>query len=75
MDKDVDHLTGSESLRSVKLHIENVEQKRLLLMLSLMFNVHRIELNGKIDFDINCLLEFQRNYRSFRCNLDHYLIY
>jgi hypothetical protein len=75
MDKDIDNLTGNESLRSIILHIENIELNRLLLILSLIPNVHRVELNGKIDFDINYLLEFERNYRSFRCNLDHYLTY
>ncbi len=75
MDKDIDHLTGNESLRSLILHIENVELDRLLLILSLLPNVHILELNGRIDFDINHLFELERNYTSFRCNLQHYLTY
>jgi hypothetical protein len=73
MDKDVNHLIGNESLRSVILHIENIELNRLLFLLSLISNVHLLELNGKIDFDINYLFELERNYKSFRCNLHHYL--
>ena len=73
MDKDIDNLSGNESVCSVILHIENIELERLLLIFSLMINVHTVELNGGIDFDINCLLEFERNYTSFRCNLEHYL--
>ena len=70
MDKDIDHLTGSDSLRSLVLQIENVELNRLLLIFSLTTNVHRLDLNGIIDFDINRLLELERNYASFRCNSD-----
>jgi len=75
MDKDIDHLTGNESLRSLILSIENIELNRLLLIFSLMANVHLLELNGTIDFDINHLLELERNYTSFRCNLKHYLTF
>jgi hypothetical protein len=75
MDKDIDNLTGNESLRSIILHIENIELNRLLLILTLIPNVHILELNGKINFDINYLLEFKRNSTSFRCNLEHYLTY
>jgi len=75
MDKDIDNLTGNESLRSLILHIENFEFDRLLLILSLIPSVHILELNGSIDFDINHLLELERNYTSFRCNLKHYLTF
>ncbi|CAF3994735.1 unnamed protein product [Rotaria sordida] len=66
MDKDIDHLTGNESLHSLILHIENIELDRLLLIFSLMINVRIIDLNGTIDFDINHVLELERNYTSFR---------
>jgi hypothetical protein len=75
MDKDIDNLIGNESLRSLILHIENIELNRLLLILSLIPNVHLLELNGTIAFDINHLLELERNYTSFRCNLQHNRIY
>lgn len=75
MDKDIDHYTGHQSLRSVILQIENVKYDRLFLLLTLMCNVQTLELNGKIDFDLNSLLEYGRNYRSFRCDLQHNLIY
>lgn len=71
MDKDIDHLHGNDSIYSLILHISNVELDRLLLIFSLMINVHKLELNGSIDFDVNYLLEFERNYTSFRCNLVH----
>ncbi|CAF2725058.1 unnamed protein product [Rotaria sp. Silwood2] len=66
MDKDIDHLTGNESLRSLILHIENIELERLLLIFSLMINLRIVDLNGTIDFDISHLLELERNYTSFR---------
>ncbi|CAF1399458.1 unnamed protein product [Rotaria magnacalcarata] len=66
MDKDIDCQTQNESLRSLILYIENVELDRLLLIFLLMINVHIVELNGTIDFDINYLLELERNYTSFR---------
>lgn len=72
MEKDVDNMTGNESVRSLILHIENVELDRLLLIFSIMPNVHILELNGTIDFDINHLLEYERNYTSFRCNIRHH---
>lgn len=75
MEKDIDHFSGNKSVRSVVLQIENVEYDRLLLLLTLMSDVRTVELNGKIDFDINYLLEFGRNYRSFRCHVQHNLIY
>jgi hypothetical protein len=75
MDKDIAHSTGNQSVRSVILHIVNVEVDRVLLILSLMINVNRLELNGSIDFDISHLLELERNYTSFRCNLEHYLTF
>ena len=75
MDKDIDCLTGNESLRSLVLNIESVDLNRLLLIFSLITNVRILELNGTIDFDIDHLLELKRNYTSFRCNLEHYLTF
>lgn len=75
MDKDIENLFGNQSIYFVLLHIENVELDRILLILSFMSNVHILELNGSIDFDINYLLEYEKNYTSFRCNLQHYVSY
>ncbi|CAF1001829.1 unnamed protein product [Adineta steineri] len=66
MDKDIDHISESKSLRSLILHIENIDLNRLLLIFSLTINVHILELNGTIDFDINHLFKLQRKYTSFR---------
>ena len=75
MDKDIDHFSANQSIRSVTLQIENVKYDRLLVLLRFMSDVQILELNGKIDFDLNSLLEYGRNYRSFRCDLHHSLIY
>ena len=73
MDKDVDHLTGSHSVRSLTLHIEDVQWIRLSTILRLVPTLQLLELNGTIDFDIGHLLALERNYTSFRCNLSHAL--
>jgi hypothetical protein len=75
MDKDIDHLTGNDSVRSLILHIENVELNRLKLILILMPNVHIFELNGTTDSNIDHLFELKRDYTSFRCNLKYNLTF
>ena len=71
MDRDIDHLSGSQSIRSAVLHVVNVQCDRLILFLSLMVDLTRLELHGSIDFDIQHLLAVERTYRSFRCHLRH----
>jgi hypothetical protein len=46
-DRDIDHLTGHSSVRSLV-----VQHERLTLFMWLMNQLERIELNGTIDFDV-----------------------
>lgn len=72
MDRDIDHLPGSRSIRSAILHVEHVQCDRLILLISLLGELNRLELNGSIDFDIQHLISaMERPQRSFRCQLRH----
>ena len=63
MDRDIDHLTGSRSIRCAILHVEHVKRDRLILFLSLMVGLTRVQLNGSVEFDIHHLLAMERPFR------------
>ena len=70
MDRDIDHLAGSRSIRSAILHVEHVQCDRLILLISLLGELSRLELNGSIDFDIRHLLPaLDLPEQSFHCHL------
>ena len=75
IDRDIDHLTGNHSLRYLVLHIENLKWDRLKLILSLMFNLNRVELNGTVDFDLNNLFNLAQQNILFRFNLRYHSIF
>jgi hypothetical protein len=72
MDRDIEHLEGSQSIRSAILHVEHVKCDRLLLVISLMPDLNRLELNGSIGFDIQQLIPaMELPYQSFHCHLSY----
>jgi len=71
MDKDIDHYQGNQSIRSISLHIENIDYDRLVFVFSFVENVRSVELNGRIDFEIDKIFELEKTFTSFRCNLEH----
>lgn len=71
MDKDIDHYQSNQSIRSISLHIENIDYDRLVFVFSFVENVRSVELNGRIDFEIDKIFELEKTFTSFRCNLEH----